>query len=249
MKKLIYAFSALALFFASCSSDSDSTPDDSSSTVLLKRMIETDVDDEVYTTVFTYDGNKIVKATDDDGYYEKYFYTGEVITKIEFYNDIDELEQTELFTYNASQELITFQQLSHVDEVGRKEVYIHEGASIGVSYYVGDLTTQTDAEGTATITISNGEISQTSGLGVTTNFTYDTKNSPFRNVLGMGKIAISNSDASFDGANHNAVSIVWFDGEERSAMFTYTYNASNYPVTCAQADSVVGNSSFQFFYE
>jgi len=255
MKKLLYAFSALALLFASCSSDSDSSSDDSSSSVLPTTMVETDFNGDVYTTTFTYNGNKMVKTTDNEGYYEKYFYTGDLITKVEFYNDMDELEQTELFTYNGSQQLTTFQRLAHYNETGSKEIYTYTMSGVSVSFYEGDLISQTNATGTGTISFSNGEISEITtnfGSSTTRTFTYDSKNNPFKNILGMDKISISSADVSLQGTgvNYNVLTDVQTDDiEERSTTYSYTYNANNYPLTCNETDSVLGNSSFQFIYE
>ena len=109
MKKIIYLFSALILLFVFCYSESHNSSDDTCVPVLLKKIIETDYNGDVFTTNYFYEGNKIVKTVDDDGYYEKFYYTGDLITKMEFYSDTDLLEQTDLFTYNVNQQLGSFQ--------------------------------------------------------------------------------------------------------------------------------------------
>ncbi len=249
MKKFIYAFSALALLFVSCSSDSDSSSDDASGPVLLKKIIETDYNGDVFTTNYFYEGNKIVKTVDDDGYYEKFYYTGDLITKMEFYSDTNLLEQTDLFTYNSNQQLVSFQRLLHNEDLGFKEVYVYDlSGNVSVTYYNGDLTSQTNETGTGNVTFVNGEISVMNDVdsGVTKTYTYDTKNTPMKNVLGMNKLAFYDS-GNDQGISHNVLTLTKSDGE--SVVSTYTYNSNDFPVTCVDDDSVLGNTTFQFFYE
>ncbi|KGO88880.1 hypothetical protein Q764_10735 [Flavobacterium suncheonense GH29-5 = DSM 17707] len=249
MKKLIYAFSALALLFASCSSDNDSSSEDTSGPVLLKKLIETDFNGDVYTTDYFYNGNKLIKTVNDDGTYQNITYTGNLITKMEFFSETDQLEQTDLFVYNENEQLVNFQRLLHNEDLGFKEVYVYDASgNVAVTYYDGDLASQTNETGTGNVTFLNGEISVMTDMdaGVTKTYTYDTKNTPFKNVLGMGKLSFYDS-GNDQGINHNVVMLTKSDGE--SVTSTYTYNSSDYPVTCVDDDSVLGNISYQFFYE
>ena len=59
MKKIFYLFSITFLILQSCSSgESESTNTD---TILIKKTIETDPQG-IYTNIFEYNGNKIVKV-------------------------------------------------------------------------------------------------------------------------------------------------------------------------------------------
>ena len=91
MKKLLYLFSAVALTLTSCS-DEDDTNNNSSNVTLIKKIILTsdDEEDDSYwnnTITFTYNGTKLVEAREDDNYKTVYTYTGDLITKEEFFVD------------------------------------------------------------------------------------------------------------------------------------------------------------------
>ncbi|MDQ5929453.1 MAG: hypothetical protein QG594_1232, partial [Bacteroidota bacterium] len=60
MKKILCLFGALTFALTSCSSDDDSSGSPSSDLVLLKKTITTNSDGEKITSIYKYDGNKIV---------------------------------------------------------------------------------------------------------------------------------------------------------------------------------------------
>ena len=85
MKKLICFACFTALSLTSCSTGGDSSPA-TESDVLLKKSVETYANDgSVITTNYTYNGKKMVKASDSDGYYETYTYTGDLLTQVKYY--------------------------------------------------------------------------------------------------------------------------------------------------------------------
>ncbi|MES2575460.1 MAG: hypothetical protein V4572_10995 [Bacteroidota bacterium] len=229
MKKILCLFSALALVLTSCSGDdssSDSSPD--SSTILLKKTILTDSEGEKTTVIYKYNGTKIVSELDNYGDGILYTYTGDLITKMEFkYDGI--IEQTNTYSYTDGK-LTTFVREDPIMDWGNKEVYTHNSdGSISVKEYIGDGTTQTQLNSTGTINFfANGEVSEiTSSNNLTYKYVYDTKNNPFKNVLGFGKIAFV--DGIADGISHNMISETY--GTEVTYTATYVYNSNNYPKT------------------
>jgi hypothetical protein len=138
MKKFILLFCAMALALTSCSSDNDSSP--SSDLVLLKKTISTDSDGEKITTIYKYDGNKIVSIIDDAGEFNRYFtYTGDLITKIEYKLPNGTIDQINTYEYDSNKRLITFVRVEPLDELGSKEVYTYNtDGSVSITDYRGD---------------------------------------------------------------------------------------------------------------
>ncbi|MDQ6527640.1 hypothetical protein [Flavobacterium sp. LHD-85] len=246
MKKILCLFGALTLLLTSCSSDDSSS--DSSSNVLLKKIVITNSDGEKFTTNFKYDGNKIVSAIDDSGEANLYYtYTGDLITKIEFKYPDGTIDQINTFTYNAEGKLTTFVRVEPNMDWGHKEVYTYNAdGTISVKSYSGDSETQTGEGVTSTIKFVNGEVSEI--LAITANqpdhkYTYDNKNNPTKNILGMDKIAFVDGEGNgvkFNILTDSADGDLWGNS-------TFTYNDQGYPTKEVNTGSdSVGNT--EYFY-
>ncbi|KFF18814.1 hypothetical protein [Flavobacterium hydatis] len=252
-RKLLYLFSAL-LVLTSCSNDEtreDSKDNDvvvitPESPVLLQKTIDKDEDGSTRTTVYTYNGNKIVSQlynNTKEGIY--YTYTGDLITKMEFKLADGTIEQVNSYDYDPKGKLLTFRRIDPVENLGNKEVYRYDAdGSISVTEYIGDSKTQTQTNATSKITFLNGEVAEI----VSTNspnhkYTYDTKNNPEKNILGMDKIAFVDGEA--DGTLHNTLTDT--SGDKLSASYSYTYNVSDYPATSIETSSE-GKVTTQYFY-
>ena len=244
MKKLLYLFSAIALTLASCSSEDDSN---NISDVLVTKIIETYEDNSTYTTEYVYSGTKLVSSTDSDGEYQLFTYTGNLITKIEYFLSDDTLDQVETYTYDSSDRLISFVRVFPTDtDWGNKETYTYNtNGTIFVNYYSGDYNSQTNLDQTGVITFLNGEISQiATSDGNTDDYTYDNKNNPFKNVLGYNKIYFT--DALTDGVVNNIVTMT-SSSTGGSYVNTNTYNSNDFILTSESVSSVETISS-EFFY-
>ncbi len=243
MKKLFYFLSITAVLMTSCSSDDDNNP--SADVVLLKKTIDTDSDGEVSTTTFTYNGRKILKDSSDDGSYSTYTYTGDLITKRETFVD-DELYQTDLYEYNSDQKLTVHTKLSHVPGWGNKYVFTHNADdTISFNSYIGDLDSQTGLNDTGRIHFTNGEISRIESDEINSQYLYDDKNNPFKNVTGMDKLSFTHLEAS--GIQKNIT--LWDDSfsGQVATTYTYAYNAGNYPET--SVENYAGDeTTTQYFY-
>jgi hypothetical protein len=251
MKNFAFAFSALFMILTSCSSDSSSS---SNSELLLEKEIVTDSSDgSTYTMTYTYNGTNLSKISyDDDGTYDKFYYTGDLITKIEFFDDADVLEQRTTYTYNSDNKLISYVSLDYLNDDGEKEVYTYnaDGTVTGVSYY-GDSVTQTNLGSTRTLTFSNGEVvSEVSTSGSNTfTYTYDTKNHPYKNIKGFDKIG-AYSDSDNIGVNHNLLTLVQNSGTFTNTQnYSYTYNSDNYPITMSSSTMGVVYETVQYIYQ
>lgn len=241
MKKLFLFFAIATVALTSCSSeDSSSNP----AATLIKREIDHYSDGSSTTYNFTYNGSKMISIIDSDGSRSNYTYTGDLITNIKHYDGVD-LDQEDIFTYNSSGQLVEFVMLGYVGEWGNKEVYVHNtDGSISVTEYTGNLVSQTNANGSGTITfLSTGEIGSITHDGQTYVYTYDNMNHDFKNVTGFGKISFVNSGA--EGINHNITTEI---NGANTSIETYTYNAAGYPVTSSE-DYNGDITTTEYFYE
>lgn len=231
-----------ALVLNSCDSSSD---DDggSAGVVLLKKTIETDSEGNVVTSIASYNGAKIDKITATGDFLIDFTYTGDLITKEE-YSQGGEVFQINNYTYTDGK-IATFTRIEPLDDLGYKEVFTHNNdGTISVAVFIGDAASQTMANGTSTITIANGEVTSitTSGFGVDHTYTYDTKNHPFKNVIGYAKISYVDGEAS--GMLKN---ITLDESDFGDVSTTYTYFANQYPETAVENDGG-DETTTEFFY-
>lgn len=241
MKRLFLFFAIAAMALTSCSSDN--TTSDSSVT-LVKKEIDHYSDGSSTTYNYTYNGTKITSIIDSDGSISNYTYTGDLITNIKYYYGTV-LEEEDIFTYNSSGQLVEYVMLSHDSDYGNREVYVYNtDGSISMSLFNGDLTSQTNPNGSGTYTLlANGEIGTMTTEGQTYVYTYDTMNNDFKNVTGYGKISFINSEAN--GINLNITSV---NSSSITSATTFTYNAAGYPATSSE-DYDGEITTTEYFYE
>ncbi|MBL0014269.1 MAG: hypothetical protein IPP30_11390 [Flavobacterium sp.] len=243
MKKiLILLFFTIAL--ASCSSGSDS--DSSSSTGVLLTKIVLESESGTRTTTYVYNGNKM--NTISNGSTVSYFYySGNLVSNIEsFYNN--QLMSVFTFDYNNAGKLVQSKLESFSNDLVIRDTFIYnDDNTISVNEYGtfegGPETLQTqkyflDSEGE----IIRIEKNDGSGTAVSL-YTYDTKNNPFKNVLGFDKLF----NIMSLGIKHNTVTTLEtdFDGSTISSTEKkIIYNAQDYPVTMQYE----GASSIEHYY-
>ncbi|PKB15878.1 hypothetical protein [Flavobacterium sp. 5] len=256
MKKILFLFSTLTLVLIySCSNDekNDSETSDTSS-VLLKKVISKDDDSELITT-FTYDGKKLTTVNFSDGDLYSFTYTGDLITKIEYFEK-NVLSEKDLYTYDSQGNLVTVINIEG-NYAHRTEYTRNSDGTISYDGYYGDATSQTMFSTKGKLYFLNSEIikDESSDIqGSTTyedvvTYIYDTKNNPYKNITGFDKIMISESSDFFDdlegGISHNLLKEEWtsFNKSEETTSCTYTYESNGFPKT-----SIVDGTSFQYFY-
>jgi hypothetical protein len=246
MKKIIVA--CLALFFAvSCSTtDSPSTSQD----ILVKRTVSTDEDGIEETLLYFYNGNKVDRIEGPNGLKVEYTYTGDLITTVRYFVGTMEF-QTETFTYNSQGQMIKHLLLALLQDYGAKEEYTYNAdGSINYTRAIGDLVSQTESPSTGKYFITNGEITkkESNEFGTTSvvNYTYDTKNNPFKNITGITKISFA--DQTVGGFNHNLLTEEHPTFPDSNVSTVYQYNSADYPISAVETSSF-GESSNLFFYE
>jgi hypothetical protein len=232
MKKTIFFLSTILLVgFSSCSSDDDGSTPNPTSDILVKKVIYQFDDDLNEEITFSYNGNKLVQGVYDDGTIEKYYYSGDLITKIEYVFD-GEVEEQDLFAYDSDGRLVEHKYQDLIDDFEDKSLFVYNDNNSITKTNITGLIDNTETIGfESTLTVLNNEIStivQTGGLTYT--YTYDSKNSPFKNVTGYSKIAYSiQGDFELHGSAKNILTI-----DENNSSYTeniMTYNADDYPTS------------------
>jgi hypothetical protein len=243
MKKLLTLI-FFALLFASCSSDSDS---DSASTsgILLQKIIRQNENGTTTTMTYVYNGKKMLTFGDGTISY-KVFYNGNLVTKIESYN-LNNLMSIFYFTYDSSEKLVQYKLDSpNLLRVWRNTYVYNNDNTISVSQYDafdgGTETLQTQKY----FLDSEGEIIRIEKYNGTntaiTLYTYDTKNNPFRNVVGFDKLL----NIIGQGIWRNTITTdeIDFDGTSSRSERIMTYNAQDFLLT----SQFEGSSTIESYY-
>lgn len=254
MKKVILGFSALLLILSSCSPSSDSSS--SSSTLKLHQQIITGSGADDNTETYTYNGDKLVRIDNSvDGSYTKVYYTGDLVTKFEDYDNTDFLFGKSIYTYNAENKLASYISSDFDQDTAEKEVFTYNtNGTISSSYYYGDsaTTVPTDLVTTRVITLLDGEVHTVVSTGddnSTYTYTYDSKNNPYKNILGFDKLG-GYADGENLGIMHNIVTETHVNaGVTSTDNYAYTYNSSDFPLTSVVSVLGITMETVQYIYE
>jgi|GEM_PF-1161996 len=238
MKKLLLTLSLVSVIFTSCTNDEDQAETAQvlagSGKVqgpLVTKWTETHQNGNIYTVNYTYNGNKLDQITYNvDSSYSKYSYTDDLITKIEYFTNADELYETITLEYDANNNLIKETTKEKRDEANYEFIvtYTHVDANTIVEQYTDSNTLGETHEYEKTIYLEDNEIKKTvyTKNNYTTNFTYVTNNSPFKNVVGFNKIFFS----SYLGEKGNNKALESKISHDTNVSNNYiTFNNEGYP--------------------
>lgn len=268
MKKFALAFSVLILILTSCSS-SDEEPTPTPEVTGNKLIKEIATKNGVSTTTnYTYNGDKLVSAITVGGDKQYITYTGDYITKIEYFSNDDVIDTRFEYSYvdgKNTEEIFT----GFIDGVvDFKDKYTFTHLSNGnVDYSISEynLTTgvlkpafQTGTyaylnDNCISVTSINNDPFTSANTTITKVFTYDDKNNYNRNILNLKKLV---SDDHFTSKN-NALSFVstkvvtvggFSDTTTTSGSFVRTYNANNYVATETRSEPNRPTIYFENFY-
>ncbi len=266
MKKIIALLSVFTLFVSSCSS-SDETPVNNTS-ILVKKIIKTNPgypnNAEIFT--YTYNGNKLwkidfVEIQDNVinfTYTDIYYYTGDLITKIEYTNN-GIVGQYISFEYD-NDKLISERSYSGLITGGFYENYKYEyihniNGTISSKLYTNNYTSGVDDFVLIRKYLieknPNQEVSKITKQSFpywsstdVYEYNYDNNNSCVKNITGFDKIFVSDGIPRFTGMHNNILSVKTNNIETESTVFQY--NLSGFPISSTVSD--VGITEFQFFY-
>ncbi|MCF6132972.1 hypothetical protein [Flavobacterium wongokense] len=251
MKKITCLLFLTLLFLSSCSSDTTtSAPQDD---VLVNEVWSDSDTDPIH---FIYDGKKIVSASHpyEDRYYT---YTGDLITKIQTFGNGNGLpyglRTEDIFTYDTNGRLIehifkfTPDAINIIDVITTTFVYnsantvsttkMHEYTDVGITRLEETRIIHLSGTRIASEDISLYDAGGNLGYSYTINYNYDTKNNPFKNVIGYNQIFLAEECVfSFDQLRHlhNIISTQEINGSNAITV-TYTYNDLDFPLTAAES--------------
>jgi hypothetical protein len=264
MKKFLSLFFALALVLTSCSNDENSSPDENSpedNSVLPKTISYTYPDIFLGTNSIstnTYNGNKIISSVKNDSK-TVFTYDGDKIMKQEQF-DIDELgkeiKSAEVqYTYeNGKLKTRLFKEdisTAYPDgEYIEKIVYVHSSNLISyINYNVNKNTKEEVKNSEGTLTYKDGNLVkevQISGSSTRTRtYEYDTKHNPLKNILGFDLLL---NEISEFGKNNviKTTSILSDFPTPANYISNYIYNDNGYPT---KQTSLSGGGSVEYEIE
>ena len=243
MKKLILTLFASAAL-VSCSTDSSS--DNPSSGGLLVKTITYNNLSFFNQLTYSYNGNKFSGYIDSSGGYGTITYNGNyIINTGDFSNN-----STYLVNYNYANGLListntnsTFNNSSNT----RSSTFVHnsdgsitenETSTSNTGYVSHSMTKRYYSQGNCIkeeyFSIDNSVMYLTS----ITNYTYDTKNNPFKNAIGWSYLV----GVGFDWGmtNNNVISEITTNDSgvvESTSQSTYQYNSQDYPISCVTTNN------------
>lgn len=232
MKKLLCLLSVILVTFTSCSKD-DNESADAASSVLLKTRIDIDEDGALYPAKYIYDGNKVSSITEADGSVMKYTYTGNVITKIEEFDTKGQLDFTTDYIYENGKMTVSIERNVGNDYYYKTEYTHNADGTVSYEGFKGIDSTGIEQEYGATgkYTFKDGNVLKLEvsyyGAESTHIYEYDTKNNPFKNVVGFNLLLD-------DAAVNNVIKETSTSGsgstlKTNTITYSYTYDANNYP--------------------
>lgn len=241
--KNIVLFLALVIVFFSCSKD-DNGDTINNDTILVKRITYSDGYNDV---IISYEGTKIIKMGPVEGgtTYVYFTYEGDLITKIG-YSDDDNVTATEFHSYIYSNNKLVQVKVFYNDELQVVSDYTYNSdgtIEIQETGYNGNSNSSRyknyfDGAGN----LIKKEQFDNNTLTSTTNYTYDSKNNPFKNVTGYGVTGASANNlisASIQGSGGSATT---------SQSNTYEYDSKDFPTSCSSTRSG-RNYITNYFYE
>ena len=263
MKKFAFLLFAFLPLLNSCSGDdavAEPEPQLTTNGTILKRIITTE-GATVTTSDFFYNSNKIQKIVVSDGKTFEYTYTGNLITKMDFYVG-NTLKSTEHYQYDSGEKITQRKIFDFNNNTGyRSEFSYNIDGTVSILGYVGDFTTQNTptANSRKVFLLGNGDVDKIetyliiNGNNVTrTNYySYDDKNSTSNPIIGLSKIKYWDSGSSSSANNsHNTTTTLYTSTETSSSYpytttLNYTYNSYNYPITL----SASWGGTTQYFYQ
>lgn len=248
MKKLFTLVSVLILVLSSCSSEDNSTP------ILISKLITTYDDGSSLTIDYSYSSNKLLEETWSSGGIRKYFYENDLIIKIETKTD-NVLTKELFYEYDSNNKVSIRKEYYYTASPFAFKTVFNYFSNNTAHYevYRGDFIEQNELvyQGDYLFNSSGQLISSTSetpsGELINTNLiSYDTNNSPFKNIVGFEKLyfngfsPIGNKIESKEYASNNALM--------SSAIRQYQYNSDSYPSSCIMEFDTGEITTYEYFY-
>jgi hypothetical protein len=233
MKKLFALLAISFLILTSCSKDETVLP------ITAKQNLPEVSSFKNNRAVYTYTGNKI-SIIDSPGKLFTFTYSGNLITKIvvkQTQGDYSDTYET-VNEYDTNDRLV--KEIVYTSQIATKTVYTYNSDNtIYFEMFQGDSTNQNSLYRTGVIYLnSNNEVIQKDQylngiLSEREEYTYDNKNSVFKNIIGYNRIfSIFGYDHKIGRVNNitncRYISYAPFNSDVSNPS-EYTYNSDNYP--------------------
>ena len=234
MKKNILALFIGSLLIMSCTNDENEAQQTSSNDkTLVTKWTQTESNGKTYETTYSYIGLKLDQITYGvDSSFSKYTYTGDLITKIEYFTKTNDLREITTLEYDSSNNLIKENTTDERYEGTYTFIstYTHNNDNTITENYSDSSSSNGDIHAfEKTIYVQDGEVLKTveSSIGYLTNFSYLPKNNPFKNIIGYNKLFFS----SYLGEKGNLKIIESKIAEDKNTTYDYTtFTNNNYPL-------------------
>lgn len=241
MNKII-SFLILAIFVSCSSSDSEGSGD-----VKIKKAITT-TPNEIRTTSYFYNGDKLDYILLEDGDRIDYTYSGDLISQIEFETPSGDVLSTTDYFYDTQQRLVEQVGVNHAFFQGfRTDYQYNSDGTVTAESFSGDDQIQDDYINTLEIEFAeSGEIATTTVTGgqnpTQTTYTYDSQKNPFMNITGIDKLFL------FSGFQHNVLSETRMQNGDviTQREYDYNYNQQGFP---ASATMLLDGQTYQVEYQ
>ena len=243
MKKILCLFGALILLLTSCTNDSSEE-----NSLLPKKQIYTygSQPGDNTTTTYSYTGNKIDSLNYDDGTKIVFTYTGDLITKAIYTEDGEDNSTTTTFTYENNK-LKSFLEVSPNSSIRKKTYTYNANGTISTTTVLIDPITQQEIQDSSSVlTLDvNGNIIKAEFNDLVNTVEYDTKNNPFKSIIGYTSLLDSGIFNQEANSVNNISKITENTGGVTTGTFTYenTYNSDNY-----LTKSVHGDYTYEYTY-
>jgi YD repeat-containing protein len=249
MKKNIALLLVASTFLISCSKTDEPV---TVATILPKTVKDFGGLEYSNTITFQYDGSKIASIssikTDKDNKTTTsktiYTYIGNQIAKQRYYDNNNVETQSVTYTYNNDGKLIKEARIDGDYTITTD--YTHNGDGT-VSYATTKVNNLNSSKSTFTgvYTYANGNLIKHESLATTyktlTQFEYDTKNNPVKNITGFLQPGLE----ELSSINNIVKKTVTSPISTRTYTYTYEYNAANYPTKEINKE---GNRTTEFTY-
>lgn len=275
-KNILYLVIIFSIIGCSKSSDelqnSEPTQNPNTNSILINK-IETTTNGVTTVDNYRYFGNKIQHINYYEANSQSYLYTGSNTNYVSSicFNDTD----IEYIFYNYSNDRLTsfyyiLRNLGKYEYPGKRIhtaiTYNNDGTidyekTLLVPYHDGHQRNYVPSPlGTGKYTFQNGNLIKDEFLGIqyneVTNYTYDTKNKPTKNILGFNKIFDNgtfsmNNIISINYTRNNTPTNGAINQIIKNTTYSYIYNSNDFPISSIK--TLIDNngttvSSINYFY-
>jgi|GEM_PF-2982964 len=220
MKKNLTYLLAMLVLTASCSR-TENEPQEDNPTNPTVVILPKKITDGGFTSTFSYNGNKISNVKRSDGVTIYYSYKDNTIENIKFVKSDGTIAENDFYKYDTSGNLT---EIDTNDNIVKKYTKQSDGRILEITTYSNSSTNS------RYLTYNNGNLIKTESENNLTNFTYDSKYSPFTNVVGVSKIYDKNGSTTNNALEENISNLsggtVISTSKFRNVV---TYNGNGYP--------------------